>query len=304
MRSITKISAVVLASASTIAAADVLSVSFVGQLTGYNGPAVQDPFNPGTLLGGAIAANPDLGRFDGQFVVTDFDPTFTGTYTFGPGGNSDPGVQFFLHSPILERLEAQTTRLAAGNAAGVSENTKILLPRRDDVTSTDEVGVSTTGFFGTGLLQVVNGVPVAFSYNQGENTLNSFDFRFNPLSLEDITIGGDNQTFTLDNTFDLDTPGGADNAPYGFNTPLSAFPGSTILDTTVGALNAELAAGTILTTRASSGGVPIADPLAGVSGSWFQYGAGGIEASISVVPTPASAAVLAFAGVAASRRRR
>lgn len=293
------------AAAAAPAAADVLSVSFVGDLTQYTGPASQDPFDPFTPLGGAIAATPDLARFDGQFIVKGFDPTIRGTqtFTFGPGPGSDPNVQFFLHSPILERVEAFTTRLAGGNALGVPTNTKILLPRTVNSTTTDEVGVTTTGFFGTGTLTVVDGVPVNFTYNQGADTLQSFDFRFNPLSLEDLTINSSDQ-FTLTETFDLDSPGAADDAPYGFNTTLSAFPGSTILTTTKGIIDAELTLGTLLDAKASDGGVPIADPFADFDGTWFQYQAGDVTASIVVVPSPWSAAVIGLAGLGAFRRRR
>ncbi|MEM1183847.1 MAG: hypothetical protein AAGI53_02490 [Planctomycetota bacterium] len=286
------------------ATADVLSVNFVGDLTQYTGPASQNPFNPGTPLGSAIAANPDLGRFDGQFIVKGFDSTIQGvqTFTFGPGAGSDPNVEFFLHTPVLERVEALTTRLASGNALGVSEDTKILLPRTVNSTTTDEVGVTTTGFFGTGTLTVIDGVPVNLTYTQGANTLQSFDFRFNPLSLEELAVSGDGD-FTLANMFDLDAGEGAD-ARYGYNTPLSAFPGSTILDTTKGVIDAELALGTLLDGKASSGGVALGDPFAGFDGIWYEYQAGGVTASVVVVPSPYGVAVLGLAGLAPFRRRR
>ena len=296
--------AAITAFAGAAASADVLSLSFVGDLTAYTGPASQNPFNPATPLGSAIAANPDLGKFDGQFVVQNFDPTVPGlqTFTFGPGAGTSPDIQFFLHTPILERVEAFTTRRGTGNAQGAAVNTKILIPRTTDSTTTDEVGVTTPGFFGTATLQVFNGVPIGFTYNQGAGTLQSFDFRFNPLSLEDLTLDGGDQ-FTLVNEFDFDS-GEADAAPYGFNTPLSAFPGSTILDTTVGDVKAELALGTILDGRESSGGQPIADPFAGFGGTWFQYDAGSVTAAVTVVPAPAALALVAAGGLAAARRRR
>ncbi|MEM1424269.1 MAG: hypothetical protein AAGH64_09720 [Planctomycetota bacterium] len=285
------------------ASADVLSVSFVGDLTQYFGPASQSPFDPSTPLGSAIAANPDLGRFDGQFIVNNFDPTISGTqtFTFGPGAGASSDIEFFLHTPILERIEAFTTRLGDGNAQGANTNTKVLLPRRVDSVTTDEVGVTTAGFFGTGTLTVVDGVPVGISYNQGEDTLNSFDFRFNPLSLEDITIEGTGN-FTQTGAFNIDN-GEADVAPYGFNTPLSAFPGSTILDTTVGDVRAELGLGTILNGRFPNG-TPIDDPFANFSGTWFQYDAGGVTAAVTVVPAPGAAALLGLSGIALIRRRR
>jgi len=296
----------VLAIAGTAATANasVLSVNFVGDLTQFNGPASQDPFAPPTPLGSAIAGNPDLAKFDGQFVINNFDPTIAGTqtFTFGPGAGSDPNVRFFLHTPILERVEAFTTRLGTGNAAGANVDTKILIPRTFDSTTTDEVGVQTTGFFGTGTLTVVDGVPVGFTYNQGADTLNSFDFRFNPLSLEDLTVNSGND-FTLANTYDIDG-GEARDAIYGFNTNLSAFPGSTVLDTTVGAIQDELALGTILYGKECSGGTHIDDPFADFSGTWFEYTAGGTTASVTVVPSPPGVVLLAISGVASTRRNR
>ena len=295
---------VALSAGAAVGQDDVLSVSFVGDLTQYSGPLSQNPFDPSTPLGGAIAATPDLGRVHGQLIATNCDATSPArqTSTVGPGTSSNPNVEFFLHSPILERIEARTTRLAAGNALGVPENTKILLPRTVNTTTTEEVGVTTTGFFGTGTLTVVDGVPVDFSYSQGANTLQSFDFRFNPLSLEQLELSTDSGTFTLTDTFDI-AGGLAGDAPFGYNTPLSAFPGSTVLNTTRGIIEAELALGTLLNTRASSGGTPIDNPLSG-TGSIFQYQAGGIVAAVTVVPTTGTASLLAVAGLAAARRRR
>ncbi|MEM9372943.1 MAG: GC-type dockerin domain-anchored protein [Planctomycetota bacterium] len=274
--------------------ADVLSVSFVGDLVSYTGPASQDPFNPATPLGSAIAANPDLARLDGQFIVRNFDPSIPGTqvFVFAPGTGSSPDVEFFLHTPVLERVEALTTRLGTGNPSGVPVNTKILLPRTVNSTTTDEVDVTTTGFFGTGTLTVVDGVPVSLEYTQGPDTLQSFDFRFNPISLEELSLSSDGGSFSLEATYDLDTPGAADDAPYGFNTTLSAFPGSTVLTTTRGVILAELAAGTILNTRESQGGVPIANPLTG-TGTWFQYTASGVGASVEAVDERCSPADIA-----------
>ena len=292
------------AGVASTASADVLSISFTGSLTSYNGPASQDPFDPSTPLGGSIAAFPDLAKFDAQIVVRNFDPSFTGSYSFGPGGSSG-NVEFFLHTPILERIEALTTRLGDSSPNGFSEDTKLLLPRNDFSTTTDEVNVTTTGFFGSGSLEVVNGVPVGITYNQGASTLQSFDFRFNPLSLEELDIAtGANTSFDAAGQFDLDTAGASDSVPYGFNTTLANFPGSTVLTTTRATIESELAAGNLLDAKQSSGGQPLANPFAGLTGTWFQYNAGGFDASVVVIPAPAGASMLVAGGLLAGRRRR
>ena len=87
--------------------------------------------------------------------------------------------------------------------------------------------------------------------------------------------------FTLVDTYDLDTPGDADAVPYGYNTPLSAFPGSTVLNTTRGIVAAEIAAGTILDGRESSGGMPIPNPLTG-TGTLYEYSVSAITAGVTV----------------------
>lgn len=99
--------------------ADELIVSFVAELTPstWSGPASISPFNPTSQLGFGVGLNPDLIQADGQFIVKDFDPTFTGTYSFSPGGTSNPDVEFFLHTPPLERVKAFKARIGTMTAA-------------------------------------------------------------------------------------------------------------------------------------------------------------------------------------------
>ena len=299
---------------SSAATADELLISFVGELTAFDGPEEISPFNPAGQLGAAVVTNPDLIRADGQFMVKDFDPNVAGTQTFSftPGIGADPGVEFFLHSPLLERIEAYTTRIGSNSPQGYSANTKILLPRKQDTTTTDENGLTTTGFFGSGTLTVVDGVPVSLAYVAGPEAMSSFDFVFSPSSVEELTISGDD--FVLTNTYNLDFAGAANNAPYGLNSDLSGNAGSTVLDTTRGIIQAELDApfagggtGNLLTGKESSGGVPLPfNPLNG-TGTLYHYTLNDASLTASaIVPEPASATLVLFGGlfILAVRRRR
>lgn len=299
---------------SSVATADELLISFVGELTEFDGPEEISPFNAAGQLGAAVVTNPDLIKADGQFIVKDFDPNVAGTQTFSfaPGVGADPGVEFFLHSPLLERIEAYTTRIGSNSPQGYSENTKILLPRKEDTTTTDESEVTTTGFFGSGTLTVVDGVPVSLAYVAGPDAMSSFDFVFSPSSIEELTISGDD--FVLTNTYNLDFAGAADNAPYGLNSDLSGNAGSTVLDTTRGIIQAELDApfasggtGNLLTNKESKGGVPLPfNPLNG-TGTLYHYSLTDAEmGAVAVVPEPSSAILALLGGLAilAVRRRR
>jgi hypothetical protein len=300
---------------STTAQADELVIDFVADLlpSGYTGPADVSPFTVGSQLYVANQADPDFLRADVQFVVKDFDPTFTGTYSFGAESDpSDPGVEFLLHSPMLERLEAYTTRIGS-NSPTYSTNTKILLPRRPDTTTSDKNTPpwTTTGFFGAATLTVVGGVPTSLSYTQGADNLASFDYILAPNSLESLSVTA--SSFSLDATYDLDTPGAADAAPLGLNAIASMQPGGTVGDTTRGIIAAELAAafagggtGNLLDGKESSGGQPIAyNPLDG-TGTLYSYSATGAVIGVTAVPEPGTALLmmLGLSGLAATSRKR
>lgn len=289
-----------LATAPNTSKADEFLLTFNATLNSYSGPAGADPFNPTSLLGSQIAANPDLGILEGQFIVKDFDANFTGTIT-----TATSGAELFIHSPVLERVEAYTTRVSSSSPLGTPVNTKYLLPRTATTTTTDENGLTSTGFFGTATATFVNGEVTSFSYSQGPDTLASFDFRFDPFSIEGLDITtGDETGFELVGTFDLDTPGDADAVPYGFFNTLTPAPSSTVLQTTRGDLAIELAAGAILDGRESSGGQPLDfDPLDG-TGTLYYYDTTSLDASLEVVPEPSTYALLGFGGAALFALRR
>ena len=316
----TCISSLVLAifiSVSATLSADELIVTFVAGISGpesFDGPFEISPFNPEGQFGGGVAVNPDLIQADGQFVVKNFDSSVAGeqTYSFSKTGESDAGVEFFLHSPLLERIEAFTTRIGSNSPNGHSANTKILLPRNASSTTTDENGLTSTGFFGDGSLTVVDGVPTSLKYSIGPDSLSSFDFLFNPSSLEEMSIVG--SEFSLAGSYDLNTAGAADAVPYGFNSTLTGNPGSTILDATRGAIQSELDAafagggtGNLLAGKEADGGQPLSfNPLDG-TGTLYHYTLSNAElSSVAVVPEPSPAigALFGLMAIYAICRRR
>ena len=160
----------------------------------------------------------DTNLYDGMFIIRNFDPTgFTGTVSFD-GMTSDPGVEFFLHSNRLERIEAVTLRNSNANRTnefGTAANSKVLLPRT--AAFTDSLG---TGFFGTGSVTFENGVLTGLTYSIGAEALTTFDFLF-----VDAGIDGSLEQITIDSgpvmQFSRTIAGGADaNAPsaYGLNS--------------------------------------------------------------------------------------
>ena len=225
-----------------VATSDELILSFEAETTTYIGPELLSPFNPTGYIGSLALANPDLIKLDGQFIVKNFDSRLPGTQTYRlrKEGGSDDGVEMFLHNPLFFRLEAFTTRIGDNSPTGYPENTKILLPRREESETTSEEGVRTAGFFGDATLTVVDGVPESFSYYMGPDSLSSFDYRTVPnrgVSLDELTIQGG--SIHLLESFDLGTTAAAD-VPYGFYSTLEGNPAETVLKTTRGIIQAEL----------------------------------------------------------------
>ncbi len=155
----------------------------------------------------------DTNLYDGMFIIRNFDSTgFTGTISFD-GATSAPGVEFFLHSNRLERIEAVTLRNSPANRTnefGDAVNSKVLLPRT----------AAFTDGLGTGSVTFENGVLTNLTYTIGDGPLATFDFLFS-----DAGINGSLELVTIDSgpvtQFSRTIAGGADaNAPsaYGLNS--------------------------------------------------------------------------------------
>jgi hypothetical protein len=310
------------------AEADSLLVSFRADLTAatFSGPDEVNPFLPGNALHAFAQVQPDVLGVDGQFYLQNWDGAdgvFTTTSISGPGS---PGAQFFLHSPLIERIEAQTWRIegpsdhgtldGAGNA--VVQRDKVLLPAR--VT------------FGAASLTIQGGVPVGLSYaidfsqpgvpaDFGNSALASVEFSA-------ITVTSSGASFGAAQTFTI----GVDDAgvPHGLNTQLllGSYPpsllSSTVIDTTRGLLRSEilnnsdeiggatanisadgrLNGAPFPSSDTPSGQVYLANPFAGASGVLTVYSATGFTAGVALIPEPSALPLAGLAWVAATRRRR
>ena len=132
---------------------------------------------------------------------------------------SNTGNRFFLHSPLLERIEADTWRAEGESNAGtltglgnpISQRKKFLLP--------------TANTYGIASLTIENGLPVSLTYSldfaasgapgfEGTN-LEAVDFQL-------ITLNSEGVSFGAGETFEVGV--NDDEVPFGFNTSLT--PGS------------------------------------------------------------------------------
>ncbi|MEM9080589.1 MAG: PEP-CTERM sorting domain-containing protein [Verrucomicrobiota bacterium] len=228
-----------------------LLVNFTAGLTPgtFSGPDNINPYVPGNALASFAFGQPDVLRADGQFYISDWDGS-DGTFTADSSGT---GNSFLLHSPILERLEAQTWRAEGASNHGtltglndpISQRKKFLLP--DDTLN----GVATLVISGgqidslTYTLDFSNGAP-GF-----ENTA------LDGVTFDVISLLGGGSNFDTGTAYAV---GSTDylNTPYGLNTQLNmggqssgstgAFPegllNGTVMDTTIGMLINEITANT------------------------------------------------------------
>ena len=227
---------------SSAAVADSLLVNFTAELTPatYNGPSDISPYTPGTALNLFALGEPDVLLSDGQFYIKNWNGQ-DGTFTT----NVDPGTRFFLHSPLIERIEADTWRAEGPSDHGtltglgdpISQRRKFLLP--------------TNSTFGTATLTIQNGVPTAIDYNLDFTQPGVPPFQgaagnpaFQNIQFNSISLSSDNATFDAGQTFTIGTDD--DAVPYGLNTALSlgSYPPSllngTVVDTTRGMLRNEI----------------------------------------------------------------
>ena len=172
----------------------------------------------------------------GQFYIAEWDGS-DGTFT----SNETPGVRFFLHSPLLERLEADTWRAEGESNVGtltglgnpISQRKKFLLP--------------TANTYGSASLTIENGVPVSLTYTLDFAASGAPGFEGTNLEVVQfnvITLNSEGADFGIGQTFEIGV--NDDDVPFGFNTSLTA--GShpekvlngTVVDTTRGILRKEI----------------------------------------------------------------
>jgi hypothetical protein len=219
---------------------EAIQVNFTGSLSkeSFIGPDSINPFESGNALSAFIESSGenDVLRVDGQFHLENWN---------GEDGmfisNQTPGVRFFLHSPLLERLEADTWRAEGFSDAGtltglgdpISQRKKFLLP--------------TANTYGVATLTIKNGAPVSLGYSLDfaankapgfENTaLGIVEFNLIALHSEGVKFG-DGQSYEIGVN--------DDDVPFGFFTSLTAAShppkllNGTVINTTRGMLRKEI----------------------------------------------------------------
>lgn len=308
-----------------VAKADSLLVNFTAGLvpSSFVGPDAFNPFVPGNPVYSFSQFQPDLLRMDGQFYISNWDGS-DGVFTT----NVSPGTRFLLHSPLLERLEADTWRVEGpsdhgtvdGGGSAIVQRDKFLLP--------------TFSTYGTASLTISGGVPTALSYTLdfSQPAVPGFaGTAFEAVPFRNISLDSAGAAFGVAQTYTIGQ-NDADVA-YGLNTQLALgaySPGvanSTVFDTTRGMLRNELYAnidesgGSTPNLSADGrldgaafpgsdepvGSVYLRDPFLNESGVLTVFSASGVTVGVAVVPEPESYALmlagLGLVGVIARRRK-
>ncbi|MEM9752450.1 MAG: hypothetical protein AAF916_03600 [Planctomycetota bacterium] len=337
------------AGASVSAWADSAVINFTANLPdgNFSGPPELDPYNSNLITvpdgsGGTVQitesalfalvndfafpgtpGGQDWLRFAGQIYIPDF--AGEGTYTIG-GNNSDGG--FYLHSPLLNRLEAVSLRtegpLTAGSIAlGAAPADGDPSQNRDDFyfPDFDPNGIATV---------TISGSDVTINYLLDFSTLDDTNAAFlrngvTPTQIGDALLAAGVQFDEIAVTGGgsavvesaLIGSGDEDLFPYGAFNPFAAGIDGNLSNTIVpslrGVVELETAAQNITTDGrlVSDPTTPteiILNPFLAETGATFFYdltGAGDLDASVSlVVPEPTSAGLLAGLGLLALRQRR
>lgn len=224
--------ACLLLASSSVRAQDSAVINFTTDLLTLDATNFPNPLLAGPLASFA-AVQPDVLRLDGQIWIQNY--TGDGTYT--AAFDNVTGNRILLHSPLLERIEAQTWRAEdtsdfAGQPGGpveisgtaVSQRSKWLLP--DDTPN----GSFTVTVFG-GQIESLNYL-FDFSANSGLLFSDPNEGAGNPalanLRLDEIAVAGDAADFAASMTFAAGSQGFLDTA-FGLNTQLDTAP--TVLNT-------------------------------------------------------------------------
>ncbi|MEM6330151.1 MAG: PEP-CTERM sorting domain-containing protein [Planctomycetota bacterium] len=250
----------VFAGAAARAQQDSAVINFIADLDTLTATNLPDPLAAGPLAFFA-SIQPDVLRLDGQIWI----PDYTGDGVYTAGFNNVTGNRILVHSPLLERIEAQTWRAEdasdfAGTPGGpveisgtaVSQRTKWLLP--DDTPN----GVFTVEVVGGQIVDLEYAFD--FSANSGLLFTDPNEGSGNPnlsnIRLDAVDIDGGAANFAAPQVFAAGSAGFLD-AAFGLNTQLSttsvtmtaadpngAFSpgtaGSTVGNTTIGQLLNEI----------------------------------------------------------------
>lgn len=320
----------VAAGGATNAVADTAVINFTTDVQSYEGPSGLDPFFPGSttfdLFNGTgsftAPGSDDWTRITGQIYIDDFGGD--GTYTVSPTG----GGAIYLHSALLNRIEAISLRtegpltqdsLNAGAGRQDGANTQ----NRDDIYLPDDTPNGTAEV-------TISGNEVTIDYLLDFTTLPDTNAAFLRDGTTATQIGdalvANNAQFGSISIIGTQTAvvqqavigsGDEDSFPYGGYYDLDPAIGgnlaNTIIPTTRGLLDREIAAGNISSDGRSAmnpATVFLTDPFASESGNTFFFDLNGgpdFVGSVVLVPEPASGVVVLLGAAAAcsiGRRRR
>ncbi|MEM8679053.1 MAG: hypothetical protein AAGF97_06860 [Planctomycetota bacterium] len=308
----TLIAGSLVAVSATWANADSLLVNFTADLTpaSFVGPNSINPYVPGNALNLfiALSGETDVLRADGQFYIKDWDGS-DGTFRT----NVDPGTRFLFHSPLLERIEADTWR-----AEGPSDH-GTLNGLGDPIVQRRKFLLPTNSTFGEASVTIENGVPTSVDYvlDFSQPGIPGFEnTALDGITFNEISLSSDAAVFDPAQTFSIGTDD--DAVPYGLDTQLSlgAYPpgllNGTVMDTTRGMLRNEIlnnsdenggntpnisADGRLDGGLFPSGDTPIGDvyledPFLNETGTLYVFNASDLTIGVNAVPEPAAATLV------------
>ncbi len=206
-------------------AQDSAVINFTAKLEALTATNFDDPLASGPLAFFA-AIQPDILRLDGQIWLQDY----RGDGVYSAGFNNVTGNRILIHSPLLERIEAQTWRAEDASdfadeqggpvelsGTAVSQRTKWLLPD-DTPNGVFEVGIADGEITGLEYLYdtSVNSGVLFSDPDDGASNPNLFDIR-----LDVFDIVGAGSSFASPQKFAAGTQGFLD-AAFGLNTALDS----------------------------------------------------------------------------------